>query len=99
MASKAIIIKDLNKFKLSYQNELKIRKIKHLLKHPIVQIKKFNLNQLQKINARKSLSQVKYRCAITGRSQGIVRHFQLSRIQLKTLSSNGLIPGLRKSSW
>ena len=99
MASKAIIIKDINKLKLSQSNELKIRKSKHLLKHPINQIKNYNLQKLQLLNSKKSLSQVKYRCVVTGRSHGIVRHFQLSRIQLKTLASNGLIPGLRKSSW
>jgi len=99
MSSKAIFIKDLNKIKRSQANELKIRKIKHLLKHPINEVKKNTLNKLQKLNASQSLSQIKYRCMISGRSHGILRHFQLSRIQLKTLAGNGLIPGLRKSSW
>lgn len=99
MASKAIIIKDINKMTKIKENEYKIRKIKHLIKHPMVEIKKQTLNQLQKINKDYSLSEVKYRCFLTGRSHGLLRDFQLSRIQLKTLSSNGLIAGLRKSSW
>ena len=44
MASKAIIIKDINKIKKIKKNEYKIRKIKHLIKHPIIEIKKQTLN-------------------------------------------------------
>lgn len=39
------------------------------------------------------------RCFITNRSGSIFRYFRLSRIMVKQLSSKGLMPGLRKSSW
>jgi small subunit ribosomal protein S14 len=39
------------------------------------------------------------RCSITGRPKGYVRQFGISRIQLREMASNGLIPGVRKASW
>lgn len=39
------------------------------------------------------------RCAITGRPRGYYRKLKLSRIMLRELGSNGLIPGMVKSSW
>jgi small subunit ribosomal protein S14 len=39
------------------------------------------------------------RCKITGRPRGYVRQFGISRIQLREMASNGLIPGVKKASW
>ena len=39
------------------------------------------------------------RCKITGRPKGYVRQFGISRIQLREMASNGLIPGVKKASW
>ncbi|GAB6394461.1 MAG: 30S ribosomal protein S14 [Bacteroidales bacterium] len=39
------------------------------------------------------------RCKITGRPKGYVRQFGISRIQLREMVSNGLIPGVKKASW
>jgi len=39
------------------------------------------------------------RCVLTGRAKGIYRKFRLSRIMFKFYGLNGLIPGLKKSSW
>lgn len=38
------------------------------------------------------------RCAVTGRSGSIFRHFRLSRIMLKQFASKGMLTGVRKSS-
>lgn len=42
---------------------------------------------------------IKNRCAVSGRSRSIYRQFKLSRLLIKELSSYGLLPGVRKSSW
>ena len=42
---------------------------------------------------------VRLRCALTGRSRGNYRKFQLSRNMLRELASSGQIPGLTKASW
>jgi len=39
------------------------------------------------------------RCLLTGRSHGVYRKFNLSRIALRELASKGQIPGMLKSSW
>ena len=39
------------------------------------------------------------RCALTGRSHGYLRKFNICRNQLRELAHQGMIPGLRKSSW
>ncbi len=42
---------------------------------------------------------LKNRCQLTGRPRGYSRHFGLSRIALRDMALNGIIPGLKKASW
>lgn len=39
------------------------------------------------------------RCKICGRPRGFMRDFDMCRICFRKLASEGLIPGVRKSSW
>jgi len=39
------------------------------------------------------------RCELTGRSRGVYRKFRISRIKLRELAHQGMIPGMRKASW
>jgi|TARA_B110000003_G_scaffold217116_1_gene216598 small subunit ribosomal protein S14 len=39
------------------------------------------------------------RCWVTGRSRGFYRDFGLSRHVLREMGNDGIIPGLKKSSW
>ncbi|MEA1910546.1 MAG: type Z 30S ribosomal protein S14 [Spirochaetota bacterium] len=39
------------------------------------------------------------RCRICGRPRGYMRKFQMCRICFRKLASQGLIPGVTKSSW
>ena len=39
------------------------------------------------------------RCARCGRKRGYMRKFGLCRICFRELANQGLIPGIRKSSW
>jgi small subunit ribosomal protein S14 len=52
------------------------------------------MNQEPKFSTRK-----RNRCQITGRSRGVYRKFGNSRIMLRELALQGMIPGMRKSSW
>lgn len=45
------------------------------------------------------LTRIKNICTLTGRSKSIYRIFKLSRIQLKSQASQGLLPGVSKNSW
>ncbi len=44
-------------------------------------------------------TRIRNRCEVTGRPRGFYRKFKMSRIALRELGSQGLIPGLVKSSW
>ena len=46
-----------------------------------------------------SLTRVRLRCLLTGRSRGNYRKFKLCRIALRDLASSGQIPGMVKASW
>ncbi len=39
------------------------------------------------------------RCEVTGRRRAYMRRFQMSRITFREMASQGLIPGVTKSSW
>ena len=44
-------------------------------------------------------TRVRNRCGVTGRPRGYYRKLNMSRIALRQLGSDGMIPGLVKSSW
>ena len=44
-------------------------------------------------------TRIRNRCELSGRPRGYYRKFKLSRIALRDLANNGLIPGVTKSSW
>lgn len=46
-----------------------------------------------------SATRIRNRCMITGRARGVYRKFNISRIMLREMASEGLIPGMRKASW
>jgi len=55
--------------------------------------------KFEKIPRNSSPSRQRNRCWVTGRSQGFYRDFGLSRHVLREMANEGLIPGLKKSSW
>ena len=46
-----------------------------------------------------SPTRVVNRCQMSGRRRAFIRRFKLSRIAFRELASNGMIPGVTKSSW
>ena len=46
-----------------------------------------------------SAVRVRNRCQVTGRPRGFYRKMKMSRIAIRELGNQGLIPGLVKSSW
>ena len=55
--------------------------------------------RLQKMPRDTSRIRVRNRCELTGRSRGVYRDFQLSRITFRELAHRGMIPGVTKASW
>ena len=44
-------------------------------------------------------NRIRNRCEVTGRPRAFYRKLKMSRVALRELGNNGLIPGLVKSSW
>jgi len=54
---------------------------------------------LHKLPRDSSATRYRNRCQLTGRPRGFLGKFGLSRIAFRENSLEGLIPGVRKSSW
>ena len=55
--------------------------------------------KLAELPRNSSAVRIRNRCEVTGRPRGYYRKLKMSRIGLRELGSQGLIPGLVKSSW
>ena len=44
-------------------------------------------------------NRIRNRCEVTGRPRAFYRKLRMSRVALRELGNNGLVPGLVKSSW
>ena len=55
--------------------------------------------KLAELPRSSSKTRIRNRCEVTGRPRGFYRKLKMSRIAMRELGSQGLIPGLVKSSW
>ncbi len=57
------------------------------------------MKKLAKLPRNANPTRLHNRCSITGRARGYSRMFGLCRQQVRTMASEGKLPGVRKSSW
>ncbi len=57
------------------------------------------IQRLQQVSRDSSKVRLKNRCMLTNRSHGVYRKFRLSRIRLREMLANGLMPGYKKAVW
>jgi small subunit ribosomal protein S14 len=57
------------------------------------------MKKMAKMPRNANKTRLHNRCAITGRARSFSRLFGLCRQQIRTLASEGKLPGVRKSSW
>src|SRR5665648_265193 len=55
--------------------------------------------KLAEMPRNSSAVRIRNRCELTGRARGYYRKLRMCRNQLRDLASQGLIPGMTKSSW
>jgi small subunit ribosomal protein S14 len=55
--------------------------------------------KLAKLPRNSSATRIRNRCELTGRPRGYYRKLGMSRLALRELSNQGMIPGMVKSSW
>ncbi len=55
--------------------------------------------KLAKLPRNSAPCRIRNRCELSGRARSVYRKFKLSRIALRDMANQGLIPGVVKSSW
>ena len=55
--------------------------------------------QLSELPRNSAKERIRNRCEVTGRPRAYYRKLRMSRVTLREFGSQGLIPGLVKSSW
>ncbi len=55
--------------------------------------------KLSALPRNSAATRIRNRCELTGRPRGYYRKLKMSRIALRELSNQGMIPGMVKSSW
>lgn len=57
------------------------------------------LVELSKLPRNASPTRLRNRCQVNGRPRGYMREFGISRVIFRQLAGEGMIPGVKKSSW
>lgn len=101
MAKVSSVQKNLKRSKLFNKLKLKRQALKSKIYDKNLSLEeRFNLVlKLSKLPRNSSCTRIRNRCAETGRPRGYYRKFKLCRNVIRELAGNGIIPGLRKSSW
>ncbi|MCL4111731.1 UNVERIFIED_CONTAM: hypothetical protein GTU68_023687 [Idotea baltica] len=89
MAKKSMIEREKKRAKLVEKYAAKRAELKEIA----------NDESKPKLPRNSSATRLHNRCQLTGRPHAYYRKLKVSRIALRELGSNGLIPGLVKSSW
>ena len=95
------IYKDIKIRKLFKRNEIRRRLLLGLINDLSIPLEKRMefVSQLNRLPRNASKVRTLNRCVLTGRSKSVYRFCKVSRLALRDLGSQGLIPGLSKKSW
>ncbi len=101
MAKKSAVEKNKRRARLAKKYAGRRERLKTILKDPNVPIEeRFEASlKLAEIPRNAAPVRQRNRCEVTGRPRAYYRKLKMSRIALRELGSQGLIPGLVKSSW
>jgi small subunit ribosomal protein S14 len=101
MAKTSSVEKNNRRRKLSAQQAEKRKRLKAIandLKRPAEERFAARI-KLAEMPRNGSPVRIRNRCELTGRARGYYRKLRMCRNQLRDLASQGLIPGMVKSSW
>ena len=101
MAKKGMVERDLKRRKLSKKFASRRDKLKNIANdESLSNEERFAARlKLAQLPRNSSKTRIRNRCEISGRPRGFYRKLKISRIALRELSSQGLLPGMVKSSW
>jgi small subunit ribosomal protein S14 len=101
MAKKSMIERDLKRRRMSKKFDGKRARLKAIIKDqskPAEERFEAAL-KLAEIPRNASKTRHRNRCQVSGRPRGYYRKLKMSRVALRQLGSEGLVPGLVKASW
>ena len=101
MAKKSAIQKNKTRARMAKQFAAKRARLKALTRDESASPEdRFNAHlKLAQLPRNSAPNRHRLRCELTGRPRGNYRKFKISRISLRDLASDGMIPGMVKSSW
>ncbi len=101
MAKVAMIEKNLRREKLVKKHANRRAKLKAIARDTSLPMEERFKAQLKlaELPRNSAPSRLRNRCEITGRPRGNYRKFKLCRNKFRELASEGMIPGVVKSSW
>ena len=100
MSKKSLIEKEKNRKKLVRKYLKKRKKLKLQIKQSLFLEEKFTLHRkLQTLPRNSSPTRLNNRCLLSGRAKGFLRGFGISRHFFREFAHEGLLPGIKKSSW
>jgi small subunit ribosomal protein S14 len=101
MAKTSSVEKNNRRRKLVKQYASKRARLKAIVKSKTTPIEERFAAQLKlaELPRNSAKNRIRNRCEVTGRPRGYYRKLKMSRLALRELSNQGLIPGMVKSSW
>ncbi len=101
MAKTSSIAKNEKRMKLANKYYAKRIELKEIIRNPETSYdeRMAAFDRLRKLPRDANPVRVRNRCRVTGRPRAVYRKFGLSRITLREMASEGLIPGMTKASW
>ncbi|MEO0465686.1 MAG: 30S ribosomal protein S14 [Pseudomonadota bacterium] len=101
MAKKSATERNLKRVKLAGKYAARREKLKAIAMDDSLPLEdRFKARlKLAELPRNSAPNRVRNRCEVTGRPRGYYRKLRMSRIALRELGSQGMIPGLVKSSW
>jgi small subunit ribosomal protein S14 len=101
MAKKSAIEKNNKRARMAKSYAVKRARLKAITKDETASPEdRFNAHlKLAALPRNSSPTRYRLRCELSGRSRGNYRKFKISRIAMRDLASDGMIPGMVKSSW
>jgi small subunit ribosomal protein S14 len=102
MARKCKIEREKRIEKLVEKNKEKMKIIRKLINNPNISFEEKLKNQKvfrRNMKRNSSKTRLRNRCKISGRENGNIKKFGLSRIMLRKFLGKGLLPGVVMASW
>jgi small subunit ribosomal protein S14 len=101
MAKTSAIVRNERRKKLAAKYAARRRELVAIVKSPKTspEARAQAYARLRKLPRNSSRIRIRNRCSMSGRPRGFEGYFGLSRIALRDMALNGLLPGVRKASW